>query len=104
MVNSIKCNLYQLKPKQLIEMDEEEYETGGYFIIKGNEKILRLLIVPKRNTIKTFSRISNSQKGFLCTVFSSSFRSVNRIQLSKTIHLHYLSNGTIHCRIIFKRK
>lgn len=104
MVNSIKCNLYQLKPKQLIEMDEEEYETGGYFIIKGNEKILRLLILPKRNKIKTFSRISNSQKGFLCTVFSSSFRSVNRIQVSKTIHLHYLSNGTIHCRIIFKKQ
>lgn len=104
MIKSRKCNLNNLTPTQLMEIDEEEYETGGYFIIKGNEKILRLLILPKRNVIRTFSRISNSQKGFLCTVFSSSFRSVDRIQVSKTIHLHYLCNGTIHCRIIFKKQ
>ena len=63
MTKSRKCNLNNLKPKQLMEIDEEEYETGGYFIIKGNEKIIRLLILPKRNVIRTFSRISNSQKG-----------------------------------------
>ena len=104
MIKSIKCNLNQLKSKQLMEIDEEEYEAGGYFMIKGNEKLLRLLIVPKRNIIRTFSRITNSQKGFLCTVFSSSFRSVNRVQISKTIHLHYLCNGTIHCRILLNRQ
>lgn len=38
MIKSVKCNLNFLKPRQLIELDEEEYETGGYFIIKGNEK------------------------------------------------------------------
>jgi len=104
MIKSIKCNLNRLKSRQLMEIDEEEYETGGYFMIKGNEKILRLLIVPRRNLIRTISRISNSQKGPLCTVFSCSFRSVDRIQISKTFHLHYLGNGTIHCRIIFKKQ
>ena len=103
MIKSNKCNLNLLKSKQLIEIDEEEYETGGYFIVKGSEKILRLLIIPKRNIIQTFSRISNSQKGIFCTVFSSSFRSVDRTQVSKTIHLHYLSNGTVQCRFIYKK-
>jgi DNA-directed RNA polymerase I subunit RPA2 len=104
MIKSVKCNLNFLKPRQLIELDEEEYETGGYFIIKGNEKILRLLVVPKRNTIYAYSRLSNSQKGPLCSVFSTSFRSVDRVHLSKTFHLHYLCNGTIHCRIIIKKQ
>jgi len=104
MIRSLKCNLNRLKSVQLMEIDEEEYETGGYFMIKGNEKILRLLIVPRRNLIRTISRISNSQKGLLCTVFSCSFRSVDRIQTSKTFHLHYLRNGTIHSRIIFKKQ
>ena len=103
MIKSNKCNLNLLKSKQLIEIDEEEYETGGYFIVKGSEKILRLLIIPKRNIIQTFSRLSNSQKGIFCTVFSSSFRSVDRTQVSKTIHLHYLSNGTVQCRFIYKK-
>jgi DNA-directed RNA polymerase I subunit RPA2 len=104
MIKSVKCNLNFLKPRQLIELDEEEYETGGYFIIKGNEKILRLLVVPKRNSIFAYSRLSNSQKGPLCSVFSTSFRSVDRVHLSKTLHLHYLCNGTIHCRIIIKKQ
>jgi len=104
MIKSVKCNLNCLKPRQLTEIDEEEYETGGYFIIKGNEKIIRLLIVPKRNTIYTFSRLSNSQKGPLCSVFSTSFRSVDRVHSSKTLHLHYLCNGTIQCRIIIKKQ
>ena len=104
MIKSVKCNLNCLKPRQLTEIDEEEYETGGYFIIKGNEKILRLLVVPKRNTIYTFSRLSNSQKGPLCSVFSTSIRSVNKVHSSKTFHLHYLCNGTIHCRIIIKKQ
>jgi len=104
MIKSHRCNLFGMKPKQLIEIEEEEVEVGGYFILNGMEKILRLIVVPRRNTIQLISRISNTQRGELCSVFSASFRSVDRNQNSKTIHLHYLTSGTIDFRIIINKQ
>ncbi|XP_023237041.1 DNA-directed RNA polymerase I subunit RPA2-like [Centruroides sculpturatus] len=51
MVKSNVCNLSKLTPKQLIEKGEEEEEFGGYFIINGIEKIMRLLLVQRRNYV-----------------------------------------------------
>jgi len=85
-----------------MEIDEEEYELGGYFILNGKERILRLILVPRRNVVQVFSRLSNTQRGGGCTVFSCSIRSVDRIQVSKTFHLHYLHSGGINFRILLK--
>ena len=104
MVKSLKCNLCNINSTQLIEMDEEEAEIGGYFILNGIEKIIRLLIVPKRNTIHVITRLSNAERGDLCTTLSCSFRSVDRLQNSKTLHLHYLTSGSIYVRIIVGRQ
>lgn len=104
MVKSIKCNLYEQKKKQLIELDEEEIELGGYFILNGVEKMLRLLILPKKNMPITISRLANVARGNLCTSFSSSFRSVDRLQGSRTIHLHSLKNGGIQARVVIQKK
>jgi len=104
MVKSMKCNLHQQKKKQLIEIDEEEIELGGYFIINGMEKMIRLLIVPKKNISFTLSRLTNTSRGSLCTTLSCSFRSVDRLQTSRTLHLHYLTTGSIHARIIIQKK
>ncbi|VDP13307.1 unnamed protein product [Soboliphyme baturini] len=49
MVKSKRCHLQNFTPKQLIAKGEEESELGGYFIIGGLEKIVRLHIVPRRN-------------------------------------------------------
>jgi DNA-directed RNA polymerase I subunit RPA2 len=37
----------------MIAMGEEPNDLGGYFIVKGNEKLLRLLIMPRRNYVNT---------------------------------------------------
>ena len=104
MVKSLKCNLANFHKNQLIEIDEEEIEIGGYFLLNGIEKIIRLLIVPKRNIIQVISRLSNAARGNLCTTLSCSFRSVDRLQNSKTLHLHYLTSGSVYVRIIVKRQ
>jgi DNA-directed RNA polymerase I subunit RPA2 len=104
MVRSLKCNLNNLRSSQLIELDEEELEIGSYFIVNGIEKVIRLIIVPKRNTIQVISRLSNAERGNLCTTLSCSFRSVDRVQNSKTLHLHYLTSGNIQARIIIQRQ
>jgi DNA-directed RNA polymerase I subunit RPA2 len=35
----------------MVEKGEEPNDLGGYFIVKGNEKLLRLLIMPRRNYV-----------------------------------------------------
>ena len=49
MVRSKNCNLNGLTESQLIDKKEDMYEFGGYFIINGNERIIRMLIANKRN-------------------------------------------------------
>lgn len=43
-----------MTPKQMLEKHEEEYEAGGFFIINGNEKLVRMLIVPRSNYVINF--------------------------------------------------
>lgn len=38
-----------MSPKENIEHGEHEDEWGGYFIIKGNEKLIRMLLMNRRN-------------------------------------------------------
>jgi DNA-directed RNA polymerase I subunit RPA2 len=104
MIKSNKCNLFYQKKNQFIELDEEEIELGGYFILNGLEKMIRLLIVPKKNFPFAYSRLSNVQRGIFCTSLSCSFRSVDKLCSSKTLHLHYLTNGSIHARIIIHKR
>ena len=51
MVKSKLCNLHKLTPKELVAKGEEQHDLGGYFVVKGNEKLLRLLIMPRRNYV-----------------------------------------------------
>jgi DNA-directed RNA polymerase I subunit RPA2 len=45
MTMSSKCNLYGMDSRQLLDMKEEANECGGYFVINGIEKVIRLLQV-----------------------------------------------------------
>ncbi|XP_022256344.1 DNA-directed RNA polymerase I subunit RPA2-like, partial [Limulus polyphemus] len=49
MVKSNVCNIARMTQKQLIRKGEEPEEFGGYFIVNGNEKIVRMLIMQRRN-------------------------------------------------------
>jgi DNA-directed RNA polymerase I subunit RPA2 len=40
-----------LSPKELIEAKEEKEEFGGYFIINGIERIIRLLILQRAHQV-----------------------------------------------------
>ena len=51
MVKSKLCNLNKLTPKEMVAKGEESNDLGGYFIVKGNERLLRLLIMPRRNYV-----------------------------------------------------
>lgn len=49
MVRSQFCNLHKLSEEELVKHREDCFEFGGYFIINGNERIVRMLIQTKRN-------------------------------------------------------
>ena len=49
LVGSSKCNISKLSPSELVKVKEDHFELGGYFICGGNEKVIRLLNMNKRN-------------------------------------------------------
>lgn len=46
---SNRCHLNNMSPKELIVHSEHEQEWGGYFIIRGLERLVRMLIMTRRN-------------------------------------------------------
>jgi DNA-directed RNA polymerase I subunit RPA2 len=63
MVRSARCNLRMLTRAGLVQKGEEASEFGGYFVINGIEKIIRLLVLPKRNYCIALKRSANAKRG-----------------------------------------
>lgn len=76
---------------------------GGYFIINGNERLIRFLIVPRRNHVTSIIRPSFGNRGAAYTPFGVAIRSVRPDQTSQTNTLHYLSNGGSTLRFSWRK-
>ena len=63
MVMSDKCHLRGLGPHELVKLREEANEVGGYFIVNGIERVIRLLQVPRRNHAFAIERSSFKKRG-----------------------------------------
>ncbi|SCV68372.1 BQ2448_493 [Microbotryum intermedium] len=103
MVKSTRCNLKGLAPAGMVEHHEEAEEMGGYFIINGNERLIRFLIVPRRNHVTSIIRPSFGNRGAAYTQYGVSIRSVRPDQTSQTNTLHYLSNGGLTLRFSWRK-
>ena len=104
VVKSNRCNLRDLSPKELVRRHEDSEEMGGYFIINGLEKLIRLLIVPRRGYVMGIVRPSFSKRGPKYTEYGTSIRCVRPDQTSQTITVHYLSNGECTLRFAYRRQ
>ena len=62
--------------EELARAREDMHEFGGYFIINGNEKIVRMLIQPKRNYPIVFSRGAFCNRGRFFTPHAVQMRCV----------------------------
>ncbi|KAL8455677.1 hypothetical protein Emag_000499 [Eimeria magna] len=49
MVKSNRCSLAGMSPMEMVKAGEDLDELGGYFIINGNERVLRFVIQQKTN-------------------------------------------------------
>ena len=98
MVRSNRCHLEGLSPAKLISRHEESEEMGGYFIVNGIERMIRLLVVTRRNYPLAVIRPSFLKKGPSYTHFGVIMRCVRDDATSQTITLHYLSDIGITVR------
>ncbi|KAK9124857.1 hypothetical protein Scep_013703 [Stephania cephalantha] len=94
MLKSKLCHLRDSDPSQLLHRKEEATEMGGYFIVNGLEKLVRLLIMQKRNHPMSVirSKFRERQEGF--TDKAIMIRCVRDDQSSVSNRLYYLQNGS----------
>lgn len=103
MLQSNRCHLEKMAPKELVNVREESDELGGYFIVNGIEKLIRMLIVQRRNHAMALVRPSFGNRGASYTKFGVQIRCVRRDQTSQSNVLHYLSNGDVTFRFSFRK-
>lgn len=104
MVRSEFCHLHGLDEQELVRQNEDPVEYGGYFIINGNEKLVRMLVVQKRNFPVAFLRPSYCNRGTGYTQYAVQMRCVREDMFARTFTLHYIADGNIHLRLLYKKQ
>ncbi|ONM05443.1 DNA-directed RNA polymerase I subunit 2 [Zea mays] len=94
MLMSKLCHLRGADPHKLVFHGEEATEMGGYFICGGMERLVRILVLQKRNYPMGLVRNSFLKRGAGYTDKAVVIRCVQRDQSSVTIKLYYILNGS----------
>lgn len=81
----------------------ENDEIGGYFLNHGIEKVIRFMIVQKRNHPLAVNKKSYINKGNLFTEHSILLRCVSEDEVGHINSLHYCLNGNVILRFFYKK-
>ena len=93
MIQSKLCYLNGLTRDGLVKSKEDEQELGGYFIINGNEKVIRMLISEKRNQFICLKRASFKERALGYSDIGLLIKSVRNDEYTCTNILHYIEEG-----------
>ncbi|KAI7863358.1 hypothetical protein BDF14DRAFT_1885194 [Spinellus fusiger] len=104
MVRSNRCNLKNMFSKQLVAHNEEAEEMGGYFVVNGIEKLIRLLIVPRRNHVTAIIRNSFQNRGPTYSPYGCAIRCAREDQTTQTNTVHYLNDGNAMLRFAWRKQ
>lgn len=104
MVKSSFCNLYGKKEEECIKLKEDINDQGGYFIVNGNEKLLRMISINRRNYPIGFVRPSYTKKTKNCSEYAVQIKCVREDLTSQTITFHYLNDGNCLARLLLKKQ
>jgi len=106
MVGTKACHLDGLTPEQLIAYREESYEAGGYFIVNGNERCIRMLQIPRRNHPTSIQRSNYKNRGPTYTDLGVAIRCArhNGDMSSITNTVHYLTTGGASLRFTARKQ
>lgn len=103
MLRSNRCHLEGLSPAELVNCKEESEELGGYFIVNGIEKLIRMLIVQRRNHPMAIVRNSFVNRGSSYSQYGIQIRSTRLDQTSQSNVLHYLNDGNVTFRFSWRK-
>ncbi|KAF5272615.1 hypothetical protein FQR65_LT17315 [Abscondita terminalis] len=84
-----------MSPIELVGRNEHEQEWGGYFIIKGHERLIRMLLMTRRNYPIAIRRSGWKGRGSLFSDLGVQIRCVKNDQTARTNTLHFISDGTV---------
>ena len=71
MLRSTYCILHELGDKELFDLNECPYDSGGYFIINGSEKVLIAQERMATNHVYVFAKSQPSPISFLAEIRSA---------------------------------
>ncbi|KAJ9588284.1 hypothetical protein L9F63_018336 [Diploptera punctata] len=97
------CHLANLSPRQLVEVGEHEEEWGGYFIVRGHERLIRMLHVTRRNYPITLQRPAWKQRGTMFSDIGVMIRCVKEDQTCTNNVLHFVNNGGAKLMFSYQR-
>ena len=103
MLRTAHCHLSDMTTAESIAAGEDIHELGGTFIVNGLEKLIRLMIVPKRNYPLGMTRGAFVGRGPLFTPLAVQSRCVRKDLYAQTVTVHYLSDGNVMVRFIVRR-
>ncbi|CAJ0944309.1 unnamed protein product, partial [Mesorhabditis belari] len=104
MLKSDRCHLKKMSRSQLEKVGEEATEKGGYFVCKGSEKVIRMLIANKQNYPIALIRQRYKTKGALFTEYAIMLRSVLEMHTASLITLHYMESGNMKIAIQYQKE
>nr|XP_022916838.1 DNA-directed RNA polymerase I subunit RPA2 [Onthophagus taurus] len=104
MLKSNRCHLENMSPKQLVGVGEHEEEWGGYFIIKGLERLVRMLLSTRSNYPIAVRRPGWKGKGTLFSDVGVFMRCVKSDQTSVTNILHFVTDGSAKLKFSIQQK
>jgi DNA-directed RNA polymerase I subunit RPA2 len=96
--------LANLSEEELILKKEDMHEFGGYFIVNGNERLIRMLIMNKRNYPVAFTRGSFVNRGKFFTPYAVQMRCVRDDMFAQTVIIHYLTDGNCMLKFIYHKQ
>ena len=97
MVGSSKCVTHSLNTKGKIELQECEYDQGGYFIINGNEKVLIAQERMATNSVYIFLNKNNNYVAEVRSIQEGDVKSANQVILKyvKPVKKNTIVSGNV---------
>lgn len=72
MIGTTKCNLYGKTKKERMDLGESELDEGGYFIVKGKERVLVFQERMNYNTVYVFEQKKTNKNTWIAEIRSLS--------------------------------
>lgn len=97
MLRSSYCILHDLHEKEVYTLNECPYDSGGYFIINGSEKVLIAQERMATNHVYVFAKAQPSPINFLAEIRSAVEKGGKTISQFQVKMYHRNQDKTVRC-------